>query len=280
MRYADLHLHTTTSDGTQTISELVRRASSHGLSSIAITDHDTISDTLTNPVTDIDNIEVITGTEIKASFDGVRGEILGYFIDPSSDPIRGLFDKMKTERARRMKKMLVRCEQQTGLSFSMVEMREIAKGSIGRPHLAQLLIDKGAVSSLREAFDTLLANEKPCYVPLEKPDYRVVASAIYAAGGVSSLAHPCLMNVSDWGKFLADVQDNGINGIEVFYPYNCSPDNLSISPTQLEQIARKSDFVLTGGSDDHGPGSVKDAIGEIKVPYKYVQALQDARNIN
>ncbi len=271
--YADLHLHTTASDGTQTIPELAARARGVGLSIIAITDHDTISPDLTAPTTTVNGIEVITGVELKVLYDGIHGELLGYFIDPHSPALTELFSFMHAAREKRMEEMIARCRNYTDADITIAAVRALAKGSIGRPHLAQTLVDRGVVTTKREAFDKLLGNGKPCYVALEKPDFRAAARAIHAAGGVTSIPHPCLFDVPDWDSFLAYVKPEGVDGVEVFYAYD-RPNELTADPQEIMLLARKHGFLLTGGSDDHGPGSVRESLGRIRVPCKYVEQLR------
>ena len=115
--YADLHLHTTASDGTQEISEVVERAATHGLSAIAITDHDTISPLLTSPVTMMGGLEVISGVELKVDYYGILGELLGYFVNPDIPAIKSLFLFMERARKKRMKKMIDRCNKYIGLGY-------------------------------------------------------------------------------------------------------------------------------------------------------------------
>jgi predicted metal-dependent phosphoesterase TrpH len=273
-RTADLHLHTTASDGTQEISELVKRAAACGLSAIAITDHDTISPALTERVTEIQGIEVITGVEIKVDYDGLRGELLGYFIDPQAASLQALFSSLQRARQERMQRMVKRCIEYLKIDITFEEVRALTTGSVGRPHLAQILVEKGLASSLNEAFQQHLKTGKPCYVSLEKPSYREAVHAISDAGGVAVIPHPCLMEVEDWGRFLQMVHAANIAGIEAFYPYESANGNLSIDPDELRELAEKYGFLLTGGSDDHGPSSVKETLGAIQLPYHYVEALK------
>jgi hypothetical protein len=274
--YADLHLHTTASDGTQAITELVRRATACGLSCIAITDHDTISPHLKHRTTRIGGLEVITGVELKVDFDGIQGELLGYFIDPRKQAINELFQFMKRARETRMKEMVKRCREELNIAIEMDEVRKLAKGSLGRPHLAQLLVDKLAAPSLREAFDRHIGEGGTCYVPLKRPDFRTASAAIHNAGGITSIPHPCFMHVEDWETFLFDVRDAGVDGIEAFYPYTKAVGRLSITPEHLRKLAKQAGFLLSGGSDDHGPGSVKETLGSVKLPCHYVEKLRRA----
>lgn len=273
--YADLHLHTTASDGTQTVSQLASRAAAVGLSIVAVTDHDTISSELTTRSRVWNGIEVITGVEIKVDFDGVYGELLGYFIDPQAEALIDLFSRMQRAREARMEEMVDRCRDYTGVEISLEEVRRLAAGSIGRPHLAQVLVHKGVVATRREAFDTLIGNGKPCYVPIPRPGFREAARAVHEAGGATSIPHPCLMDVPEWEPFLAKVKEEGVDGIEVFYPYEDVTRELSIAPNEILSLAKKHGFLLTGGSDDHGPGSVKEELGKVRIPCKYVDRLKE-----
>jgi len=274
--YADLHLHTTASDGRQTIPELVRRAKSLSFSAIAITDHDTLSPDLSLPVERIWGVEVITGIEIKADFDGVRGEILAYFVDPSSERLRRFLARMEGARQRRMAMMIERCREETGVPIRVDDVRALAERSIGRPHLARILVEKGIVKSVNEAFADLIGDGRPCYVPIEKASFREVAETIHSAGGVASLAHPGLMKVDDWETFLDTIKDGGVDAIEAFYPYGLAGIRPTVEPRILVTMADERGFLLTGGSDDHGPGSGRGRLGSIRLPYERVEALKEA----
>jgi len=274
--YADLHLHTTASDGTQDIFGLAGRAEKLGFSTIAITDHDTIATELTGRVTQIDGIEVITGTEIKALFDGVPGELLGYFVAPELPALQELFAFMQRSRVERMAKMVELCHKRVGVDITTDEVSRMAAGSIGRPHLAQLLVEKGVVASIREAFNRFIAKGRACYVPLEKPDYRKVIQTVHDAGGITAIAHPCFMHVEEWNGFLHTARTAGVDGIEVFYPYEPAARDLCISQAELASLAEKHGFLLTGGSDDHGRASDRETLGKVKVPCRYVDELKFA----
>lgn len=274
-KYADLHLHTTASDGTQDIPTLVKRASAVGLSAIAITDHDTISTDLKGRVAQIAGMEVITGVELKVDYDGVPGELLGYFIDPLSAPMQELFSFMRSARQKRMEEMVARCRERAGIDVSLAEVRALAKGSIGRPHLAKILVDKGVVKTMREAFDRLIGSSGTCYVRLERPEFRDATEAIHAAGGVASVPHPCFIAIDDWDSFSDKLLAAGVDGIESFYPYVEKDSRLHIAPEEVREIAIQKGFLLTGGSDDHGPNSVKEKLGAIHLPYRYVEAIKE-----
>jgi predicted metal-dependent phosphoesterase TrpH len=273
---ADLHLHTVASDGTVTVEQQARRAKAAALTCIAITDHDVISDDITARVAEVHGIEMIAGVEIKADFDGVTGEILGYFVDPRADELRSFLEGMEAARVERMEKMLRRCRDELKIDVGLEDVRTIASGNLGRPHLARVLVDRGVVPNLSEAFRRLLKRGAPCYASIEKDDFRRVVEIVHRAGGVASLPHPCLMKVSDWDAFLDEVAAAGVDALEAFYPYDPANRSLTIEPRVLLTMAEKRGFLLTGGSDDHGPNSTKESIGSIRLPYERVEALRAA----
>jgi len=277
-RWADLHLHTRWSDGTLDLAGVVARAKAAGLSAIAITDHDTIGPDLRAPLQEMDGLLVITGVEIKAEILGERGEILGYFLDPAHPALRELFRGMAEARERRMQAMVARCQEVLGVPLSYEEVRARARGSVGRPHLAALLVERGAVATLEEAFEKYLGDEGLCYVPLSRPTSAQVIAAIRAAGGVAALAHPGFHGFSDWTRALQALKDQGLRAVELFYPYETSAQPLNPGLSELPRIAAELGLIATGGSDDHGPGSVKESLGLVKVPYSVVEELWAARS--
>jgi predicted metal-dependent phosphoesterase TrpH len=274
LRYADLHLHTIASDGTVTVDEQARRAKAAALSCIAITDHDAISEGITERVATIGGVEVIAGVEIKADFDGVTGELLGYFVDPGFDELRSFLAGMEAARVERMEEMIRRCRDELKIEIGFDDVRAVADGNLGRPHLARVLVNMGVVPDLPEAFNRLLKRGAPCYAPIDKGGFREVVEIVHRAGGVTSLAHPCLMRIDDWDGFLDELLAAGVDGLETFYPYDPSSRSLTIEARVLQTMAEKRGFLLTGGSDDHGPDSTKESIGTIRLPYERVEALR------
>ena len=276
--YADLHLHTIASDGTQTASDLVAKAKAHALNCIAITDHDVISDELTCRVDVRNGVEVITGVEVKTTFGNVVGEILGYFVDPAAPGLRSLLGELRDSRVERMQRMVDLCRKHLEAEITFDDVRAVAAGALGRPHLARILIDRGVVGSFEQAFREWIGNGRPCYWPIDKPDYREVLRVLHEAGGVASLAHPCLMKVGKWSEFLGELAAAGLDAVEAFYPYvqsNGIGRGQSIDPRLFRSMAEKRGFLLTGGSDDHGPGSTKESIGTTRLPYSRVEALKE-----
>jgi predicted metal-dependent phosphoesterase TrpH len=257
-----------------TVDEQARRAKAAALSCIAITDHDVVSDDITERVATMHGIEVIAGVEIKADFDGVTGEVLGYFFDPKHEELRSFLVGMETARVERMNEMIRRCRETLKIEIDLADVRAVADGNLGRPHLARVLMEKGVVADFSEAFGKLLKRGAPCYAPIEKDDFRDVVALVRRAGGVTSIAHPCLMKVDDWDAFLDEAAAAGVDALETFYPYDAANRGLTIEPRILRTMAEKRGFLLSGGSDDHGPDSTKESIGQIRVPYERVDALR------
>ena len=274
--FADLHLHTLASDGTCSVADQVARAKACGIRCISITDHDAIAEELVAPVQTISGVEVIAGVEIKADFGDVAGEILAYFIDPLDANLRTFLQGMEAARIERMEAMVERCREVLEIDLRMEEVRALAQGNIGRPHIARVLVDRGEVEDFSEAFDKLLASGRPCYVPIEKTRFEEVIRIVHEAGGVTSLAHPCLMRIDDWPSFLGDLADAGLDGMETLYQYGNANKALSIDPNLLASMAVERGFLQTGGSDDHGPDpeSPKIGMGQVRIPYAHVESLK------
>lgn len=276
-RWADLHLHTKWSDGTQDLCELLARAKAVGLCAVAITDHDTIGPEFSGPVAEMGGLEVITGVEVKAEILGERGEILGYFVDPEHPAMKELFRWMAEARDRRMRAMVGKCRDVLGITISYEEVRARAQGSVGRPHLASVLVEHGVVATLEEAFTAFLGDQGLCYVPLPRPKSGQVIEAIRASGGVAALAHPGFHSFEDWRPVLLALRDQGLRAVEIFYPYETSEKPRNPHLGELPALVAELGLIATGGSDDHGPGSVKESLGLIKVPYAVVEELRASR---
>lgn len=272
-RFADLHLHTRWSDGTLGVWETAKRAKEAGLCAIAITDHDTIGPELTAPSQPLAGVEVICGVELKAKVAGERGEILGYFLQPRHPALGELFSWMAKTRVRRMREMIERCNALLPAQIHYEEVAARTGGSVGRPHLAAELQRLGVVATYEEAFARFLGQGMPCYVPLPRPESRQAIAAIRAAGGVAALAHPGFLPLADFESVLRELRAEGMAALEVHYPYDQSKGPFYITIPRLLALARKLGLVPTGGSDDHGPGSVKESLGAVRVPYAVVEEL-------
>lgn len=277
---ADLHIHTTASDGTLSVEEVVLRSKAKALRCIAITDHDTLSPDLTQRVETLWGLEVIAGVEVKARFGDVDGELLGYFVDPSDRGLRQLLQPLSASRDVRMRRMVALCRQHLSIDITEADVRAVAgDGNVGRPHLARVLVDMGVVETLQQAFSKVIGRGCPCYAAIEKPTFSDATASLKAAGGVVSVAHPCLMRVSDWSAFLDELLAAGVQGLESVYVYDPASRDLSIDPRVLAVEAQRRGFLVTGGSDDHGPGSTRESLGTVRLPYRHVEALKRAAGL-
>ncbi|MBW7474180.1 PHP domain-containing protein [Paenibacillus oenotherae] len=247
---ADLHTHTTASDGMQRPADNIRLAKEAGLAAIAITDHDTV-DGIAEAMEAGERLGIIVvpGVEISTSANGGDVHILGYYTDWQNEAWRKQLGSLLDVRDRR-NEMIVERLSAMGITITLDEVTEEARkqgkdgGSVGRPHIASLLLAKGYVASMQEAFDVYLGSEGSAYVnpprlhPFEAVDW------IRDAGGTSVIAHPGLYG--DDG-LVEEIIRYGANGIEVYHSDHSPEDE-----ARYLQLAKKYNLTITGGSDYHG----------------------------
>jgi predicted metal-dependent phosphoesterase TrpH len=274
----DLHLHTTHSDGSLPPSEVLKLAGHAGVAALAITDHDITSGIPEAVAAGQElGIEVIPGVEV-SSFDG-RSElhILGYFLD-WQDPI--LDTRLATLRASRHRRnpLIIDRLRAAGLEISYDEVRTLAgTESVGRPHIAQVLMQKKYVSSAKEAFDRYLAEGRPAYVPRELPPPADAIQWIREAKGIAVLAHPTWVKDNGDGlrSCVATLKEAGLDGVEVHY----STHSKAQTASYLE-MAQRLDLLITGGSDFHGITKPDIEVGygrgDLKVNPRLLEPLKSA----
>lgn len=250
MSRIDLHLHTTHSDGSLAPSEVLKLADNAGVTTLAITDHDITSAIPEAMAAGQElGIEVIPGVEI-SSFDG-RSElhILGYFLDWQDPVFAARLATLRASRHRRNPLIIDRLRA-AGLDVTYDEVRALAgTESVGRPHIAQILMRKKYVSSAKEAFDRYLAEGRPAYVARELPTPVDAIGWIREAKGIAVLAHPTWVKDSGDGlrTCVTALKEAGLDGVEVHY----STHSKSQTASYLE-LAQRLDLLVTGGSDFHG----------------------------
>lgn len=258
-RYIDLHIHSTASDGTCSPIDIVHKANEFEMKTIALTDHDTVLG-----VSEAKNecekygIEFIPAIEMSVDYDGTY-EILGYFVDCENQEFLQKLNQKSIWRIERMYKMIERLNN-LGYDISVADVEKIAgNASIGRPHIAKALVQKGYFNNIKEVFKALLSDGKKGYVRIQNYSIEEVVKIILDAGGVPVLAHPYLMKMSD-EKLEEEVKrlvSYGLRGIEAYY----AESTPSKTKYHLD-LARKYDLIVTCGSDFHGANK-KNTFGDI-----------------
>jgi predicted metal-dependent phosphoesterase TrpH len=263
----DLHLHSTASDGRYTPTELIRLALAKGLQVIALTDHDTTEGTkeALNAARGT-GLTVIPGVEISTDVPGnYELHILGYHIDHRHTGLQERLQKLRRSRLDRARQTLERLAQ-TGCPVSWEHLVTLAGGGvIGRPHIAQALVDAHYVDSVESAFRLYIGRGAPAYIERLKLSPQDAIWMILEAGGVPVLAHP-----SQIVEHIPALVRAGLVGLEVYYP-----GYIEAEQRFLANLARKHKLIATGGSDFHGPGITAAAdLGIVDVPWSAVEQLQ------
>jgi predicted metal-dependent phosphoesterase TrpH len=280
MNEVDLHTHTTASDGTHTPQQLVARANRLAVKVIAITDHDT-----TAGVTEAQSagarlgVEVIAGVEINTDVPGAEVHILGYFVDPLHAELNAELARIREGRVGRARKMAAALTEM-GAPVRFERILQIAgEGSVGRPHVAQALLEAGHVATFGEAFEKYIGRNSPAYIERMKFTPAEACALIRRAGGVPVLAHPvffdrygAIKSSFDLDAMLAETSAAGLLGIEAYYP---NYDAITIE--HLLGIARRYGLLVTGGTDFHGMKPNEPDLGAVYVPRKIVRRLREAR---
>jgi predicted metal-dependent phosphoesterase TrpH len=258
----DLHLHTTASDGRSTPEELVDEAVAAGLTTIAVTDHDTLAGV--DAVAEAGahrGLTVVPGVEITAVSGGRDVHILGYFFDRSRKEIEHFLARQREDRRRRFLAILDAIER-LGLAIGQDQLRRRADDepgrALGRPIVADALVRAGIVESRSAAFERYLAEGRPAFVPRRGAHPDEVVDLVKRAGGISSIAHPGKLHDD---SIVSGLIDAGIPAIEVRHP-----DHDAGTERHYRRLAAEAGLLVTGGSDYHGPGSGRAAgLGRITV---------------
>jgi predicted metal-dependent phosphoesterase TrpH len=265
----DLHVHSTASDGKLTPAEVIKEAADKGLSYIALADHDTVDGIAAarKAAQRFRNLTVIPAIEISTDIPQGEVHILGYFIDYTDAELLARLEEFKNSRRRRAEQMVAKLAN-LGMPVEWRRVLELAGGStIGRPHIAQAMIEKGHVSSFKDAFDEYLGHGKPAYVEREKMLPAEAVGIIVKAKGLPVLAHP--LTTEDPEGLIAELKPAGLVGLETYY--NGYSDE---EVEGLLALAQKHDLIATGGSDFHGIEPEEEtAIGGADVPLEAAERL-------
>ncbi|RLC93381.1 MAG: PHP domain-containing protein [Chloroflexi bacterium] len=266
---ADLHIHSTASDGHLTPEELVAMAADLGLEVISITDHDSIDGVAPalEAAQAYTGLKLIAGVEVSTDVPHGEVHILGYFINHLDPELRSVLERLRNSRVLRAQKMVAKLAE-LGMDVDWGRVQKIAgSGSIGRPHIAQALVERGHVSSFKEAFTRFIGRDGPAYVEREKLTPEQVVELIVKAGGLPVLAHPADMQNLEWQ--IAQLQKVGLVGIEAYY------DGYTRGVVRyLASLAAKYGLITTGGSDFHGLGGMEETpLGGVDVPAECIRRL-------
>ncbi|MEJ2046798.1 MAG: PHP domain-containing protein [Dehalococcoidia bacterium] len=269
MSRVDLHIHSTASDGALSPEEVVGESVRRGLSVIALTDHDTVNGLAPDlaAAEAFPGLRVVPGVEL--STDVAQGEvhILGYFIDYSDGELLARLERMRNSRRERAQEMIARLGD-LGVNIDWSRVQEIAgEGSVGRPHLAQAMVEGGYVGSLKEAFDSYIGRGGPAYVERRKLTPAAAVELILRVRGLPVLAHP--LTVADPETLVIELKAAGLIGIEAHYK-----DYSAADVGRLLSLAESHQLAVTGGSDYHGLDTESEAgIGSVEVPLSAAEHL-------
>jgi predicted metal-dependent phosphoesterase TrpH len=278
MSRLDLHLHTTHSDGSCTPSQVVDLAHKAGVTALAVTDHD-----ITTGIPEATmagrrlGIEVIPGIEISSSFGDSELHILGYFLECQDAELNTRLATLRESRHRRNPKIIERL-QALGIDITHEEVRALAgTDSVGRPHIARVLMQKKVVASAKEAFDRWLANGKPAYVPRDLPSPAEAIQWIKEAKGLAVLAHPTWVKTADdrLTDLVRQLKADGLDGVEVHYSTHTARQT-----HEYLALAKQLGLLVTGGSDFHGvtKPDIEVGIGKgtLHIPNVLLDKMKDA----
>ena len=274
MKKIDLHVHTTASDGTCTPAQAVETAAQLGLSAIAITDHDTISGYAeAKEAGDTCGVEVVPGIEISTKYFGAV-HILGYYINTSSQSLHELLQWVVNDRDERNTK-IAKLMADDGLPVTYEAMQQRFGEVIGRPHFAELLVEFGLATDMKDAFQRFVNKGMRYYLPRQILPLERAVTIIVEAGGIPVLAHPFQYKLDDARlcELIEHCMSSGLRGMECRYSGYTSQQS-----AYLETLAEKYHLLKTGGSDFHGSNkpqiSMGSGMGELDVPYPFLEELK------
>ncbi len=269
MSKVDLHIHSTASDGRYRPQEIVRKAADLGLEVIALADHDSV-DGIALAIEEtrkIDRLQFIPAMEVSTDVPSGEVHVLGYFIDYTSEELAAALEKFRNSREGRAQGMVDRLAG-LGVNISWERVREIAgSGAVGRPHIAQAMLEKGYISSIGEAFEWYIARDGPAYMEREKMTPVEAVQLILRSRGVAIMAHP--FTVPEPEAMIVEMKAAGMAGIEAYY------GNYTDEETgTLIALARNHGLLVTGGSDYHGLNESKETLmGGVEVPMEAAEGL-------
>lgn len=262
--FADLHLHSNCSDGSDLPTRVVMRAKACGVGAMALTDHDTVAGVAEARAAAREaDIDFLAGTEISAGLDGLEVHIVGLGIDVENDKLLNTLATLAESRRNRASEIL---EKLAGEGIALILPDDVPQDSIGRMHIARALFDAGHTRSTQEGFDRFLNPGRPAWVHKATVEIDTAIDAIHAAGGLAFLAHPGLnKNLRRQFDILLEYP---FDGIEAYHVSHSQPRT-----SEYERIAQTRGLLVSGGSDCHGMIKGKPEMGNIRMPMKYHAAI-------
>lgn len=263
---ADLHIHTTASDGKYTPEELIKQAKEAGLTYVSITDHDTVAG-LRQVISNRTSLKIIPGLELSTDLANREVHILAYSFEIDHPQLSLELEKIVEDRFLRAKKMVKKLNA-LGYAVNYDRILKIAgqATAIGRPHVAKALVESGYFNQVGDAFPGLLEKNGPAYVPHYKMSPEFAIRLVECAGGIPVIAHPGL--IGDDTVVLHLIQE-GAKGLEVYHPKHDQ-----FQTDKYLRMTQAHNLLVTGGSDFHGiTGRFPERLGEFTVPETLAVAL-------
>jgi len=264
----DLHIHSTASDGKFSPEEIVGKAVELRLEIIALADHDSIDGIVPalEAARKFPRLRIIPAVEVSTDVPSGEVHVLGYFIDYTSRKLAETLVRFRNSRERRAQGMVAKLAD-LGVHIDWQRVQEIAgDGSIARPHIAQAMLEKGYISSIREAFDKYIARDGPAYVEREKMTPVEAVELIVQTKGLPVMAHP--FTVTEPEALILELKAAGLVGIEAYYN-GYTTDEIS----RLVSLAERHKLITTGGSDYHGLAEIGTMMGSVDVPMRSAERL-------
>lgn len=255
MKYADLHIHSSYSDGALKPEEIISLAKKRNVKCISITDHNTIASQYVTKEP-LEDLIIVPGIEFSTKFKEYEIHILGYYIDIENRDLIMALDDLYQKRIGRVENILLKLKD-LGINITLDEILLNDNISIGRGNIAEIMINKGYVSNHKEAFNKYLSEGKNAFVEGDKLNCKKVINLIHNSNGVAILAHPgkiyknIMMN-----EIIKELKVYGIDGLEVYHPSHSTEDS-----NYFYNLCKKHKLIITGGSDFHNIDKEEKNIG-------------------
>ena len=270
MGSVDLHMHSTASDGDCAPAEVVRRAAAAGLTTIGLTDHDSLAGL---PEAELQGseagVEVVAGCEFSVAAPWGEMHLLAYFLPDDDERLNSFLQDQRLKRRRRAERIVERLNK-AGAVITVEQVLRASSGeAIGRPHVARALVDGGVVPDVDAAFRRYLGWRRPAFVPKELPPVAEVTELVRSVGGVTSAAH---LRDRATRRILRQLRGAGVDGVEVMHPAH---DQATVQ--RVERLASELDMLPTGGTDWHGEAVAspeRAPLGSITIPQEWLERLR------